>query len=452
MGVTNSNKLTDVSSIECNGTFNVTLGLSASPDIVNSPTDIVLILDKSGSMAGVPFESLKEGARSFIDIIDESTDGTKDGTIGSGSAIGIVGFSSTATEESPLTTSVSQLNFALDNMVAGGSTNHQAAFALALSMMDFPNGKAKVMVMFTDGKTTSGFPPEPTAQLARDKGVIIYCIGLSGVGGIDTATLEQWSTQPAASYVSIAPTPADLELIFAELAANISKPGATGITIDETLDDEFLLLSVGNPSKGTVTLTGSRSLKWTIDELGTMANENAILQFTVQHVGATGGTRLFNKSITYNDNEGSTVVFPNPTIDITCDVPVIAEPCPPERDVFVPSCRDFVCMDVGDIQLQSQGRILRLDVTINNVCPNREVAMAVILTEKPENIDRGMKVFRIPAHSSQNCRDVVVKNIIFILPEDNMDMCRERNFTAKVLAHYATTDYICASECTEITM
>lgn len=73
MGVTNSNKPTDVSSIQCNGNFNVTLALSASPDIVNSPTDIVLILDKSGSMAGVPFESLKAGARAFIDIIDEST-------------------------------------------------------------------------------------------------------------------------------------------------------------------------------------------------------------------------------------------------------------------------------------------------------------------------------------------------------------------------------------------
>lgn len=154
-------------------------------------------------------------------------------------------------------------------MVAGGSTNHQAAFALALSMMDFTNGKAKVMVMFTDGKTTSGFPPEPTAKLARDKGVLIYCIGLTGVGGIDVTTLEQWASQPSASYVSIAPTPADLELIFAELAANISKPGATGIVVDETLEDDFLLLSVDNPIKGTVTQTSNRTLRWKMDKLGT---------------------------------------------------------------------------------------------------------------------------------------------------------------------------------------
>ncbi len=71
MGVTSSNKLTNVSETGCKGNFKVTLALSASPDIINSPTDIVLILDKSGSMAGVPFESLKEGARTFLDIIEK---------------------------------------------------------------------------------------------------------------------------------------------------------------------------------------------------------------------------------------------------------------------------------------------------------------------------------------------------------------------------------------------
>lgn len=183
MGVTSSNKLTNVSETGCKGNFKVTLALSASPDIINSPTDIVLILDKSGSMAGVPFESLKEGARTFIDIIEKSTDGQQDGQIGAGSRIGIVGFSSTATIESPLTTSVADLKNSLDLMVAGGATNHQAAFQTAFDMMDLNNGKAKVMVMFTDGKTTEGPPAEPTTAMIRSKGILIYCIGLSGAGG-----------------------------------------------------------------------------------------------------------------------------------------------------------------------------------------------------------------------------------------------------------------------------
>ena len=47
MGVTNSNKQVSTDRILCGGTLNVTLALAASPDIV-------LVLDRSGSMAGSP--------------------------------------------------------------------------------------------------------------------------------------------------------------------------------------------------------------------------------------------------------------------------------------------------------------------------------------------------------------------------------------------------------------
>lgn len=85
MGITNSNKEIDVSQITCDGSLKITLALSAAPDISSTPTDIVLVLDRSGSMAGSPLTNMKAGADTFIDIIDEATDGTQDGTIGSGS-------------------------------------------------------------------------------------------------------------------------------------------------------------------------------------------------------------------------------------------------------------------------------------------------------------------------------------------------------------------------------
>lgn len=52
MGITNSNKELSVARIDCNGSFQVRLSLTAVPDIVTNPTDIILILDRSGSMAG----------------------------------------------------------------------------------------------------------------------------------------------------------------------------------------------------------------------------------------------------------------------------------------------------------------------------------------------------------------------------------------------------------------
>lgn len=52
MGVTNSNKVADTAAICCGDQFKMTLALTAAPDIVTNPTDIVLALDCSGSMSG----------------------------------------------------------------------------------------------------------------------------------------------------------------------------------------------------------------------------------------------------------------------------------------------------------------------------------------------------------------------------------------------------------------
>ena len=69
MGITNSNKTISVDRIECDGTLRVTLALTAAPDIVTNPTDIALVLDRSGSMTGTPLTNMKAGADTFIDIM-----------------------------------------------------------------------------------------------------------------------------------------------------------------------------------------------------------------------------------------------------------------------------------------------------------------------------------------------------------------------------------------------
>ena len=198
MGITNSNKQINVQQIGCDGTFQVTLALSAAPDISSNPTDIVLVLDRSGSMAGSPLANMKAGANSFIDIIDEATDSSQDGNIGSGSRIGIVSFADTATDDTQLITSVAELKTAVDGLTAGGSTNHADAFAKAMELFDPQSANARVIVMFTDGKTTAGPPPAPVAAAARASGIIIFCIGLIGSDGIDVNVLNDWATDPDA--------------------------------------------------------------------------------------------------------------------------------------------------------------------------------------------------------------------------------------------------------------
>ena len=121
MGVTNSNKTISPNQIACDGSLLVTLSLTAAPDIITDPTDIVLTLDRSSSMQGDPLANLKLGAKTFIDIIADATGGTASGQIGYGSRIGIVSFASTAAVDTQLITDVSTLKTAVDTLAAGAT-------------------------------------------------------------------------------------------------------------------------------------------------------------------------------------------------------------------------------------------------------------------------------------------------------------------------------------------
>lgn len=454
MGVTNSNKELSVSSINCGDSFNITLSLSAEPDITSNPTDIVLILDRSGSMAGDALVNLKEGAKKFIEIIDQATDGSQDGQIGNGSHIGIVSFATVATQDTALITSVADLDAAVDALSAGGSTNHADAFTKATDLFDPASTNAKVMVMFTDGVTTAGNPPTPVADAAKAQGIIIYVIGLSGNGGIDEQALREWASDPDSAYVAITPDDEELEDLFQDLAENISKPGATDILIRDVVSDCFRITGISSPTKGSANMINETTVEWSMDELGTTMSEGASFTFTVQHVGDCEGTVEVNSSITYSDNEGNVVGFPSPEVEVECEIVLIPEECPTPVDVAIDGCSDSIEFDAGNLLMSSMGRILQLDVTLQNVCPNKRVALAAILTELDENdleYKRGLKTLVIPAHTRETCQDITVRCIHFVLPEQldvsgsMSGICNDRRFRAKFIAHYIDSDFDCCN-------
>jgi Ca-activated chloride channel family protein len=453
MGVTSSNKQVSTDRISCGDTLRITLSLTADPDIVSNPTDIVLILDRSGSMAGSPLENLKIGAKTFINLIQNATGGAQTGEIGSGSRIGIVSFAAAAAVAAPLTTSVAELNAAVDDLMAGGATNHAAAFQTATQLFDPLSANAKVMIMFTDGNTTAGAPPAPVAEAAKAQGITIYCIGLSGDQGLDVDALNQWASDPDSTHVALTTDPEELEILFADLAANLSKPGATDIVIDEVVNPDFTITSILSPGKGVATMLNAQAIRWTIPELGVSAEESAELEFLVRHTGQTSGLKQVNASITYADAEGNVVGFPDPTVLVECEDVVVGEECPTPIDVTAEGCESLVEADLGDVYLLSRGRILELSLTLKNVCPGKRTALAVILTEvDAQGLEqpRGMKTLTIPAHSGPGCRDVRVKCLHFVLPED-LDvsggpvdpLCNQRRFKARVIANSIDSDYRC---------
>lgn len=482
MGITNANKTISTDRIDCNGSLRVTLALTAAPDITTNPTDIMLVLDRSGSMSGTALANMKIGAKTFIDIIAEATGGTASGQIGSGSRIGIVSFADTATVNAMLMTSVANLKNAVDSLTANGDTNHADAFTKATQSFQPQSNNAKVIVMFTDGNTTTGPAPAPVAAAARAQGITIYAIGLIGTNGIDVSALNDWATDPNSSHVAVTPNSEDLETLFEDLAQNITNAGATDIVIDEVVNSDFTITGALIPSKGTATMLGPHSLRWNIPELGVNSSESATLEFFIRHTSHSSGTKLVNQSIDYSDNEGNVVTFPAPSVLVECDVIVNPECHPKPIDLHTEGCSDSVDVDAGDLHLESLGRIVQTHVTLKNVCPGRRTALAAILTEVDSDgneHNRGMKIMTIPAHHHSACRDIRVRNIRFVLPEDldvnercdedndnccdrnelnfsrrpnhnnrqRNALCNCRNFRVRFIAHPIDSDYqVCETE------
>lgn len=452
MGIISFNKIAEPSSMACGGTAKVSISLSAAPDILSNPADIVLLLDCSGSMAGTPLEQLKIAANKFIDILDEATDSDQNGELGGGTRIGIVSFARTATQETALITSVADLKAAVAGLTISGGTNHRAAFEKGVELLDFGNTSQKILIMFTDGESTSGGSAVPVTDAAKAQGAIIYCIGLKGIYGFDEEALRSWASTPTSSFVSVAPDEAALETLFENLAANITKAGATNLSMTEIVTDDFRITQILPPDKGTVQPLGERSLRWNIETLGATEIEGASLEFEIQHTGTMTGSLEVNESLLYSDNEGNTIVFPSPRIDVDCSLPVTGDTCPAPQSFVVEGCQEYVSYDLGDIWMCSSGRILEFSLTLKQVCPRQRIALGVLLKEVDlfgKSYTRGFRTLTVPAHQAASCRDLVVSPIRFVLPEDLNpnpfcgNECRKRRFTVQVFANAIDFPFDC---------
>lgn len=60
-----------------------------------------------------------------------------------------------------------------------------------------------------------------------------------------------------------------------------------------------------------------------------------------------------------------------------------------------------------------------------------------------------MKALTIPAHNYPSCKDIIIKCIKFVLPEDintnenKNSLCSERNLKVSFISNYIYTDYKC---------
>jgi uncharacterized protein YegL len=295
--------------IACDGATTVEIDLISQNSITANPTDVMLVLDRSGSMTGTPLANLKTAANQFVDIIDEASDGVLDGVI-DGSRVGVVSFASNVTLNQALTSNAAAVKAAINSLSAGGGTYVAPGINTAQAQLAGSNpGSLKIMIIVSDGQAMDASAASTAAANARAAFTEIFAIGF---GSVSVSQLNNWATDPDDEHVFVTPSSDELEQVFQDIGADIIQPGGSNITLQASVFDHFDITS-GSWSKGMVSFSGN-VVTWTIDELYT---ETVTLILTVQHDPAyPGGVEQLVTSITYTDDEGNTPTFPDLSVNV----------------------------------------------------------------------------------------------------------------------------------------
>lgn len=160
-----------------NDTVHLLVELEAppAPDSERQPLDVVLVLDKSGSMGGDPLRSVKAATEHFLRLA------------GPDDRVGVVAFDTTADLVLELATHQFDIAAAqIRNICTGGSTNLSGGWLKAIEMLEAsarPEALRRVIIL-TDGQANVGeTEPDRLASIAssaRSRSITTTTIGFGG--------------------------------------------------------------------------------------------------------------------------------------------------------------------------------------------------------------------------------------------------------------------------------
>ena len=253
----------DPVSIDEEGTVTLTLTGAGNPISERRSLDVMLIIDRSGSMGydnPTRLSQAKVAAKAFIDKLDSSLD-----------HVGLVSYSTTATLNRHLTNDFTNVKSAIDGLSATGSTNiGDAIYTANNEFTDHVHSRADaiwVEILLTDGLPNRPNGPgngfweadaayaRTAAEAAHTAGITLYTIGLGA--GVSKYFLDDQSgasehhynpgdpagnayPHPGLAYVGggkfyYAPTGANLQAIFEALAYELITIAGQNTVLTEVL-------------------------------------------------------------------------------------------------------------------------------------------------------------------------------------------------------------------------
>jgi Mg-chelatase subunit ChlD/DNA-binding beta-propeller fold protein YncE len=167
-------KVADPGTIQLGETVEVRLTVrgGCGSAVSSEPRDVLLVLDRSGSMQGEPIRVLREAALAFLADVDFST-----------TRVGVISFNETAQRAAPLSANPAPVRAAIRGLQANGQTLLYRALEAARTEFQ-QRGRpeaAKVLILFSDGQETASDSRDTEREARFLKGgldVEIFAIGI----------------------------------------------------------------------------------------------------------------------------------------------------------------------------------------------------------------------------------------------------------------------------------
>jgi len=270
--------------------------------------DIVLVMDRSGSMHRDKMAAAKGAARAFAELLDVRYH-----------HLGLASFSNDASIDVPLTDSVATVVAAIEALSPDpqGQTNIAAAIDRAqANLRDFGRQEVlPVIVLLTDGQHNQGTDdPRLVAEAARNWGAQIYTIGLGS--DVDAGMLVDLAGQ--ADHYFFAPAPSELFPIYGQILRLVLSSLAGNLIVDDQLADDMTYM---DGSAQPEALVSPGRLRW-----GRSILPASGITLSYRLRPETTGCQPTNRQAVadYTDGDGARrrFVFPLPTVCVIAPTPV----------------------------------------------------------------------------------------------------------------------------------
>jgi len=186
-----------------------------------APLRVVLLIDSSGSMAGLPIEQAKEGAQTFIE------------TLSGDDQLAVIAFDDSVSEIQAWTQGKDAALSALAALEAGGETLLYDGLSYAIDMLGPASGGRRVVVLLTDGTDTGSVHGlDETIQYANASGIPVYAIGLASSEDYDSVPLARLANE--AGGVLLETTDAErLSDLYTQIAGKIEQAYRVLVKIED---------------------------------------------------------------------------------------------------------------------------------------------------------------------------------------------------------------------------